>query len=78
MEWKDAFKAIIGSAGYTQSSLAEKMGVKQPSVSNVISYNNPKMNVAVKYLSELGYQVVLAPIGVKLPERCYTLEASEK
>lgn len=77
MIFKDAFKAILKSRGATQYTVAEAVGVRQPSVADMLRKGNPTVNAMHRYLSELGYRVALVPDGAFLPEGSYLLDPKE-
>lgn len=74
----DAIRAILATRGYTQADLAAELGVKQPSISNVITKNDPNVTTLCKYLNRLGYSVCLVPTGGKLPDGSYVLESKKQ
>lgn len=76
MKFSDAFREIIKSRGYTQQSLAEKVGVKQSSIGSMLAKGNPSVNAMVRYLSDAGYDVALVPKGANLPEGSRVLEST--
>lgn len=73
MQFKDAFKAIAKSRGYTQSGIADEVGVRLASLATVLRKNNPTVNGVSKYLRVLGYDISLTPVGAKLPEGSYVI-----
>jgi transcriptional regulator with XRE-family HTH domain len=77
MKFSDAFREIIKSRGYTQQSLAEKVGVKQSSIGSMLAKGNPSVNAMVRYLSEAGYDVALVPTGSNLPDGSYVMEPGD-
>ena len=77
MKFSDAFREIIKSRGYTQQSLAEKVGVKQSSIGSMLAKGNPSVNAMVRYLSEAGYGVALVPTGSNLPDGSYVMEPGD-
>lgn len=77
MKFSDAFREIIKSRGYTQQSLAEKVGVKQSSIGSMLAKGNPSVNAMVRYLSEAGYNVALVPTGSNLPDGSYVMEPGD-
>jgi transcriptional regulator with XRE-family HTH domain len=77
MKFSDAFREIIKSRGYTQQSLAEKVGVKQSSIGSMLAKGNPSVNAMVRYLSEAGYDVALVPTGSNLPDGSYVMEPND-
>ena len=77
MKFCDAFIDAMKTRGYTRHAVAQEVAVSDAAVWSVINKNNPSMDVAMRYLKVLGYQVVLAPVGVRLPEGCYALDGGE-
>lgn len=77
MKFSDAFREIIKLRGYTQQSLAEKVGVKQSSIGSMLAKGNPSVNAMVRYLSEAGYDVALVPTGSNLPDGSYVMEPND-
>lgn len=79
MKIGDALRAIVKSRGFTQSALAERLHIKQPSVAIVLSNKNtPGLDTLNNYLEVLGYRVALVPVGTNLPEGCYLIDAGEE
>ena len=77
MDFSAAYRAIAKSRGYSIPAAAEAAGTKYGSLANVLKRNNPGVQVAGKYLAPLGYEVVLAPVGTKLPEGCHVIGGGE-
>ncbi|MBY4798340.1 helix-turn-helix domain-containing protein [Collinsella sp. AGMB00827] len=73
MMFEDVMKQIIASRGHTQKSLALEVGVKPPSLANVLRKNNPTINGLSKYLKVLGYDIALIPTGAKLTDDSYII-----
>jgi transcriptional regulator with XRE-family HTH domain len=61
------------AAGITRADLSRRVGVSQPAVASVVAKDNPSLAVAMRYLSELGYEVALVQRGKKLPEGSYVM-----
>lgn len=78
MDFNVAYRAIAKERGYSIPAAAEAAGTKYGSLANVLKRNNPGVQVAAKYLKALGYEVVLAPVGAKLPSGCYVIEEGEE
>lgn len=64
----DETKRLMAQAGLNAAEMARRCGVTYQSVQSLVAKGNPSMAVAVRYLSELGYDVVIAPRGKRLPE----------
>lgn len=75
MEFNKAMKGIIATRGFTQTGLAETVGVKLGSLGNILRKNNPTVNGISKYLRVLGYDIALVPVGSRLPEGSYVITA---
>lgn len=73
MRFKQAMLTVLDSRGYTQSELARDVGVSAGAISSMLRKGNPSVAVINKYMHGLGYQVVLVPIGARMPNGCYVL-----
>ena len=78
MIFGDALRAVMKRRGATQTSLAEALGIRQPSVAGAMSKGNPTVNAMCGYLAPLGYRVALVPEGAFLPEGSILLDPSER
>lgn len=75
MDFNNAFRGIVGSRGYTITSAAEAAGITYGALSSALVKNNPSVAAMNRYIKALGYQVALVPVGTKLPDGSYVLEA---
>lgn len=77
MKFAQAFSAILSARGYTQTGLADDIGVSRQAVTQLIRKNNPTVDSLDRYLARLGYRVALVPVGARLPDGSYVLEGSD-
>lgn len=74
MDTTDALKTIMKARGYTQTSLADSLGVTQPAVSSVVNADSPAVDTLTRYLAAMGYRVAFVPAGTRLPEGCIEID----
>lgn len=77
MQFSEAFKQVAKDRGYSIPAIAEEAGVKYGSLASILVKGNPTVDTMNRYLAVLGYEVVLAPVGTKLPSGCHVIEAGE-
>lgn len=78
MKFAQAMRTILSARGYTQTALAEECGVRQEAVKYLVSKRaDPKLSTVNRYVSHLGYRVVLEPVGSRLPEGSYVIDGGE-
>ena len=77
MKTNEALREIVASRGYTQTALAAELGISQPSVAKMLSGRGNKAGVDTlnAYFRVLGYRIAFVPVGTKLPEGCYAIDA---
>lgn len=74
MRFSQAMRTIIDARDYTQDEYARLVGVSRQSVTQMLRKGNPTVNAMDRYLSPLGYRVVLVPVGARVPDGSYPLE----
>lgn len=73
--FSEAAEGILAAQGKRPSDLARAAGVSRASVAGLLSKDNPSIEVAVRYMASLGYDVALVPSGKRLPEGSYVMGA---
>lgn len=79
MKTGETIRSIMRSRGFTQTALAERLGIRQPAVAKMLTGgNSPQINTLNNYLEVLGYRVALVPVGANLPEGCYVIDTESE
>lgn len=78
MNLSEVYRLLLKRLGYTQQNIADVLGIKQPSIADFIAKGNPRLAILQRYLEPLGYDVVLAPKNIRLPESCFALTPKKK
>jgi len=63
----DAIRELIASRGSSQKDVAERLGVKPPSIAVALRRGNMTAKTLWQILDVLGYDLVAVPRGTKLP-----------
>ena len=64
MNEKDIIREAMKTCGWTQETLAEKLGYgSQSAVSNRINGKSMRVDTFVKFLSTMGYEVVVKSVN---------------
>lgn len=50
-------------SGLSQSELGRRSGIKQPAISRLESFDNPRLDTLLRVLAPLGKTLVIAPVG---------------
>ena len=74
----NALRSVMVESGVNGSDLSRRVGVSYQAVQSVLRKDNPSIEVAVRYLNELGYDVALVRKGKRLPDGSYVMGRSEE
>lgn len=69
----NALRSVMEESGVNGSDLSRRVGVSYQAVQSVLRKDNPSIEVAVRYLNELGYDVALVRKGKRLPDGSYVM-----
>lgn len=76
--FSSSLKSILEAQDVTASELSRMVGVTHQAVQSLIRKNNPTIDVAIRYLSNLGYDVAFVRRGKRLPEGSYVIGSSKE
>lgn len=78
MNEKDIIREAMKSCGWTQETLAEKLGyATQSAVSNRINGKSLRVDTFVKFLSTMGYEVVVKSVNPTKNKNVWVIDAEE-
>lgn len=69
----NALKSVMEESGVNGSDLSRMVGVSYQAVQSVIRKDNPSIEVAMRYLNALGYDVAIVRKGKRLPDDSFVM-----
>lgn len=78
MNEKDIIREAMKSCGWTQETLAEKLGyATQSAVSNRINGKSMRVDTFVKFLSTMGYEVIVKSVNPTKNKNTWVVDEGE-
>lgn len=69
----EVIRTVMKLRNVKVNDLVEKLGVKQPTLSQRLKQDNISSDKMVEMLDVMGYKLVVVPVGKKLSDDCFEI-----